>query len=195
MLKGLAAIFIENKQFEIAGCAEDSMELLELIKVRVPDVILLDSELKKIKSRQLISRIAAKHPSVKLVVHALHEELEVNDYLDLGAHCVVSKKRSVELPQIILQTFHGSSSDDVGNLNNKLERLNGHNIQSDEHLSHSELRIVIELCSGLSGTKVAKKLNLSPHTVHTHLSRIYRKLNIHSRHELMNYAKDRGLIS
>ncbi|SED54072.1 regulatory protein, luxR family [Streptomyces sp. 2231.1] len=51
-------------------------------------------------------------------------------------------------------------------------------------LSPAELRVVELVVRGHSSQEVAEKLFLSKRTVDTHLGRIYRKLGIHSRHEL-----------
>jgi len=51
-------------------------------------------------------------------------------------------------------------------------------------LSPAETRVVELVMRGHSSQEVAEKLFLSKRTVDTHLGRIYRKLGIHSRHEL-----------
>ncbi|MFJ5547852.1 AAA family ATPase [Streptomyces sp. NPDC093225] len=51
-------------------------------------------------------------------------------------------------------------------------------------LSPAELRVAGLVVRGCSSLEVAEKLFLSKRTVDTHLGRIYRKLGIHSRHEL-----------
>ncbi|MEV7417484.1 AAA family ATPase [Streptomyces sp. NPDC089919] len=53
-------------------------------------------------------------------------------------------------------------------------------------LSAAELRVAELVVRGHSSLEVAEKLFLSKRTVDTHLGRIYRKLGIHSRHELPN---------
>lgn len=51
-------------------------------------------------------------------------------------------------------------------------------------LSPAEQRVAELVVRGSSSLEVAEKLFLSKRTVDTHLGRIYRKLGIHSRHEL-----------
>jgi DNA-binding NarL/FixJ family response regulator len=47
---------------------------------------------------------------------------------------------------------------------------------------------------GLPNPKIAKALHISPGTVRNHLSSIYRKLGVHSRHEALQVAEERKLI-
>jgi DNA-binding NarL/FixJ family response regulator len=52
-------------------------------------------------------------------------------------------------------------------------------------LSPRELGIVRGVFDGASEKCIAEQLGLSPHTVHTYLWRIYRKLQVNNRQELM----------
>jgi DNA-binding CsgD family transcriptional regulator len=52
-------------------------------------------------------------------------------------------------------------------------------------LTPAELRVVELVVRGHSSLEVAENLFLSKRTVDTHLGRIYRKLKIRSRHELI----------
>lgn len=53
-----------------------------------------------------------------------------------------------------------------------------------EELTPREQEIVERLCSGLSNKEIARELNISDKTVKTHLQRIYRKNQVHSRLQL-----------
>jgi len=46
-------------------------------------------------------------------------------------------------------------------------------------LTVRELEIVQQLFGGASETETGRALGISAHTVHTHLGRVYRKLNVH----------------
>ncbi len=52
-------------------------------------------------------------------------------------------------------------------------------------LSPRESGIVRSVFDGASEKRIAEQLGLSPHTVHTYLWRIYRKLHVQSRQELL----------
>ena len=53
------------------------------------------------------------------------------------------------------------------------------------HLSDREFQIVQSIFDGDKETTIANSLDLSPHTVHTYIERIYRKTGIRSRCELL----------
>ena len=53
-------------------------------------------------------------------------------------------------------------------------------------LTPAETRVIDLVCKGLKNKEVAEKLYVSESTIKTHLSNIYKKLNINSRVQLMN---------
>jgi DNA-binding CsgD family transcriptional regulator len=55
----------------------------------------------------------------------------------------------------------------------------------DEELTPQELQIAVHVAEGKSNREIGAALFLSPRTVEFHLTRVYRKLNIHSRAELI----------
>jgi DNA-binding CsgD family transcriptional regulator len=47
-------------------------------------------------------------------------------------------------------------------------------------LTTAETRVAIYVADGLSYAEIAEQLGISPHTVHTHVKEIHRKLEVHS---------------
>ena len=61
-------------------------------------------------------------------------------------------------------------------------------------LSERELEVLRLLASGLPSADVAKKLFLSPFTLKAHTQNIYNKLDVHSRIEAINKAREMDLL-
>lgn len=68
--------------------------------------------------------------------------------------------------------------------------------QSDriELLSFREKEVIREVCQGLTSAEIAKKLNLSIHTVSTHRKTILRKLNLKGTSALIHFALQNHII-
>ena len=47
-------------------------------------------------------------------------------------------------------------------------------------LTAAECRVALVLAEGLTYAEIAERLSISPHTVHTHIKQIHRKLGVHS---------------
>jgi DNA-binding CsgD family transcriptional regulator len=61
-----------------------------------------------------------------------------------------------------------------------------------EKLTPQELQVALQVAEGRTNRDVAAALFLSPKTVEFHLTRVYRKLNIHSRAELVRLFSERA---
>jgi LuxR family transcriptional regulator, maltose regulon positive regulatory protein len=61
-------------------------------------------------------------------------------------------------------------------------------------LSERELEVLRHLAKGLAPAEVAKRLCLSPFTLKAHTQNIYTKLDVHSRIEAINKAREFGMI-
>jgi DNA-binding CsgD family transcriptional regulator len=53
-------------------------------------------------------------------------------------------------------------------------------LRSQFALTAAEARVAVLIVDGLSYAEIAARLSISPHTVHTHVKEIHRKLNVHS---------------
>jgi two-component system response regulator DesR len=65
---------------------------------------------------------------------------------------------------------------------------------TEQPLTEREVEILRLAQRGLPTKQIAQALYLSPGTVRNHLSSIYRKLGVHSRHEALHVAAERHLM-
>lgn len=61
-------------------------------------------------------------------------------------------------------------------------------------LSDREMEVALELCTDKPISKIADDLFISIHTIENHRNSIYKKLNIHSKSELVDWAHRNKLI-
>lgn len=64
----------------------------------------------------------------------------------------------------------------------------------DQVLTEREVEILRLAKRGLPNPQIAEALHISPGTVRNHLSSVYRKLDVHSRHEALQIAEERQLV-
>jgi DNA-binding NarL/FixJ family response regulator len=192
MLEGLKSVFKHDKNFELIGHTTNGMNLLELLRDHTPDIVLLDAELKKLKTKAILKRLSARYPEIKVIIFTVETDNNlINEYIVLGAKGIVSKESELEeLLKTIFKVHENHFSE------NEFDAVSPALKQTSltESLTNSELKVMLELCSGISEAEVARKLYISPFTVHTHRRNIYRKLRVHSQFQLNEYAKKAGLI-
>jgi len=61
-------------------------------------------------------------------------------------------------------------------------------------VSPRELIVLKELAAGRSNKEIARRLEVSPNTVTTHLARLYEKLGAKRRTDALNRAREHGII-
>ena len=61
-------------------------------------------------------------------------------------------------------------------------------------LSHKEINIIKGIEQGLTYKEIADRFCISPHTVHTHIKKIYAKLHVNSRSQAIYEALQQQLI-
>lgn len=61
-------------------------------------------------------------------------------------------------------------------------------------LTPREKQVVLYLCLGMKESAVARELGICPATVHSHITRVHRKLDVSSRGLLVAMAIVRGVI-
>ena len=61
-------------------------------------------------------------------------------------------------------------------------------------ISPRELEVLHEIAAGRSNNEIAARLNVSPHTVKTHVARLFDKLDASRRTEAINRARELGIV-
>ena len=63
-----------------------------------------------------------------------------------------------------------------------------------EQLTQREVEVLRLMADGLSSPQIAETLIVGVSTVRTHIKRIYAKLDVHSRHEVVTRARELDLL-
>src|SRR5262249_37917575 len=63
-----------------------------------------------------------------------------------------------------------------------------------DHLSAREVEVLRLVAQGLSDAQIAEELVISTRTVNAHLSSIYRKIRVSSRHAAAHYAQTQHMV-
>jgi DNA-binding CsgD family transcriptional regulator len=61
-------------------------------------------------------------------------------------------------------------------------------------ISPRELEVLKELAAGYSNKEIARRLEVSPNTVKTHVARLYEKLGAERRTDAVNRAREFGIV-
>jgi two-component system response regulator NreC len=194
-------MLLENERdVEIIGEASSAAEAIEGAVRLKPTVILMDIGLPDLSGIDATREIKKRASDVAIVALTIHEDEEYFfKMLESGASGYVPKRAA---PEELLTAIRAAASGQVylyPSLAKLLVRdfLDGGRAtgeQTTSDLTDREQEVLTYLAEGASNEEIAASLVISPKTVARHRENIMRKLNLHSRAELVRYAIRKGII-
>jgi DNA-binding NarL/FixJ family response regulator len=191
----LADALRNDRGLQVVAAASNSEELLAAI-TRVPiDVAVISHNLDDQPGRgtQVLREMRALRPQIKGVI--LLDSSRPQDVLECfraGARGIFSKEEQIEsLCKCIRSVHDGQVWARSVDLDHALlalassPRVMATNHKGIELLSARERQVIQHLAGGLTNREIAHTLHLSPHTVKNYLFRIFDKLGVSSRTELL----------
>lgn len=166
------------------------------------DLILMDIQMPKMTGIETCLEIKKVDPGIKVIMLTVFDDDEyIFRAIKAGADGYLLKEVSPsELHSAIIETEKGGASmtpsiatKTLGLLRNPIDITNLED-QISVKLSLREVEVLEYLSTGLSNSRMAEKLFLSPGTVRKHIENIYRKLNVHSKIEAVQKARYNRII-
>jgi len=166
------------------------------------EVILMDIEMPVLNGIETTQMVKQKYPQIKIIMlTAFDNDENIFNAIKAGADGYLLKEiNPKELHDGILETINGGAAMNPSIALKTLRLLrNPINIQNKNDqeqisLSKREVEVLEQLSKGLSYTRIADNLFISPSTVRKHIENIYRKLQVHSKIEAVQKAKDHNII-
>lgn len=197
---GLKMLLENERDVEIIGEASSASEAIESAMRLKPNVILMDIGLPDLSGIDATREIKKRVTDVAIVALTIHEDEEYFfKMLESGASGYVPKRAA---PEELLTAIRAAATGQVylyPSLAKLLVRdfLHGGRAvgeQAPSDLTDREQEVLTYLAEGASNEEIATSLVISPKTVARHRENIMRKLNLHSRAELVRYAIRKGII-
>ena len=198
---GLRMLLGGDRSIEIVGEAGTAAEALDLVGPVAADVVLMDIGLPDKSGIEATRDLKAQHPGVAVVALTIHEDEEYFfKMLEAGASGYVPKRAA---PEELLSAIRIAAAGEVYLYPSLAKLLVRDYLSSDrgaderaglDGLTDRECEVLTHLAEGSSNEEIAAALVISPKTVERHRENIMRKLNLHSRAELVRYAIRKGII-
>ncbi len=166
------------------------------------DVILMDIEMPVLNGIETTQMVKQKYPQLKIIMlTAFDNDENIFNAIKAGADGYLLKEiNPEELYNGLTETLNGGAAmnPSIALKTLKLLRnpINVTNKKDKEGISLSkrEVEVLEQLSKGLSYTVIADNLFLSPSTVRKHIENIYKKLQVHSKIEAVQKAKNYNII-
>lgn len=209
-LQVFSSAVLADPGLELVGAVTTVSAACVLIDAMSPDVILADLGLPDGSGIDVIRHAADKLPGCDiLVVTMFGDDRHIIDSIAAGATGYLMKDALPEnivgaihevhaggspitpgIARRLLQCFHVCTGDPLPVSQVPSEPVN----PSESPLTERESDILRLVAKGLNFETIGEILEISPHTVVTHVKRIYRKLAVHSRGEAVYEARVLGLL-
>ncbi|MDR1764179.1 MAG: response regulator transcription factor [Dysgonamonadaceae bacterium] len=195
-LKGALA----DSGITVAGEADSGEALFNLLETMKADVVLLDIVLPDMSGIEIARRLTAKYPKLRiLAISAENNAPTVKALMEIGINGFISKRAGGidEIANAIRSIMDGEEyfGKDIAEIIYEIYVAKKNSSEKIPEFTDREKEI-IDLCrKGLYSRQIAEKLFISPRTVDSHKTNIFRKLGIDSTVEMVEYALKHGIIS
>jgi DNA-binding NarL/FixJ family response regulator len=195
--ESLADFLGAQADFEIHSVAGSVEAFLALQRETAPQILLLDINLPGMSGLEGIHLIQKKYANLDIIMLTSYEEEEhVFEALRRGAVGYLSKRSPLLMVQEAIHTVAGGGSfmspsiaRHVVNFFRFRQRINN----PDVELTDRQKEILRELVDGKSYKMIADACGITLETVRDHIKKIYKKLQINSKGELVSMILDKRL--
>lgn len=189
LLDSLEVILTINKM-DVVGKANDGNEALKLIPGILPDIALVDLNMKGMGGIELIGIMREKYPQIKvMVLTTFYDDEFITKAISAGAHSYLLKDSGKDkIIDAINYTLNGITIIDnkvmtrLQTLINSPKQIENKTLSD---LSYREKEIAHLMVEGLTNKQIADRLYISEGTVKNYISNIYDKTGIHDRVKLI----------
>lgn len=193
---GLEKLLADFSDLEVVGSATKVETLSEQLSLLQPDVVLFEWADSEMNSLPAIPSLP-EPPAFVLLMDEWQPAM-VTDLLRSGVRAMLPIDATVdEIVAAIQSAAIGLGVIHPDLLDALLEALptpRSLPVEPDQPLTSREVEVLRMLAEGLGNKAIARRLNISEHTVKFHISSIFSKLNATSRTEAVILGARQGLI-
>lgn len=189
---------------KVVGEAADGEQALEQVRLKKPDILLMDIAMPGTSGIEAVGEIKRRSPHTQVVVLTMHGEAAyLHSALAAGASGYVLKRSlDSELVSAIRGAYEGKTSIDAAVAKHLVERALGKTgrrrpdaREAFDLLSRREQQVLKLVAEGYTNAQIASQVFVGVKSVETYRARLLKKLRIKSRREITRFAIDSGLLA
>ncbi|GLR63093.1 response regulator [Marinospirillum insulare] len=170
-----------------------------------PRVLLVDLGLPDGSGMEVIQEVSQKQPNTEIMVVSMFgDEGHVVQAIEAGASGYILKDTDdLSLAEHIIQLCDGGSPMSPMIARHLLKRMQATEVNTKRKLdtnsaaatlTRREMELLKLLARGYTYREVAEDLNVSSHTVNSHIKNLYRKLSVKTKNEAVFAATRQGIL-
>jgi two-component system, NarL family, response regulator NreC len=204
---GLKTFLQTQPDFEVVAEAGNGDQAIDRAMEAHPDVILMDITMQSVDGMEATRRLRVLCPQCLVLALTVHDDKQyLMQMLAAGASGYITKQAAADE---LVQAIHTIAAGDVylqpalarwlledyQRLTRQVEPAQPNSVENSgrelvglEVLSLRERQVLEMIAQGISNQEIGERLALSHKTIARHRERIMKKLNMHSRTELVKFA-------
>lgn len=192
--EGLKRVLAAERDLCLVGETGDDDEVVPIVERTIPDILLLDLDVPKRKTVQLLLELKKKNlPAKVLILCSVSDPESILDTAKAGArgYVVLAGVHPSTIIHAIRKVYDGetwvdrqlSCSENFAEFAGQKSRHDVNDRQDDVStaLSKRELEIISLVANGLTNGEISKQLFISEQTVKIHLNHIFQKFGVKNR--------------
>lgn len=190
LIDGIKLLLEYEEDIEIIGTANDGEALIDLVRLKQPNVVITDIRMPKVDGISATRQIKNEFPHTKVLGFTMFDQTDaIKQMLDAGASGYLLKNSPLEeVLKAVRSVYKGNTYFDS---NIKVEAENNSNKKGKGVLTKRQIEILGLIAQGKTSREIADELFIGVHTVDTHRKNMIRILGLHGKGELMRYALEK----
>jgi DNA-binding NarL/FixJ family response regulator len=199
--QGIHTLLAAEPDFEVVGEAANASDAVAQAQTVRPDVVLLDIGMTGMSSFEATRLIRKDRPETKVIFLSMYDDEDyLSECVEMGASGYILKDSPVEQLLTAVREVHRGGSFLSPRLLTRLVddfRMQGRGQVRQPRfgtLTKREREILKMLAEGKSVKEIASGFDLSVKTIEAHKFNLMRKLDIHNKAQLVQYAIQKKII-
>lgn len=198
---GIKMALRDREYLKILWEAEDGRDLMHKLKLKQPDVLLMDIRMPEVDGVNAIGMIRKEYDDIKIIVLTMYDDQEmITKMMEMGANAYLTKTTD---PEEIYQAILTCMNDDFyfNDLVNKAVLLKLQHKKAVKQFypnpikfSEKELRILKCIAEDKTTEEISKEVFLSPRTIETIRQNMKQKVGAKTIAGLVMYAMRNKLL-
>ncbi len=190
LIDGIKLLLEYEDDIEIVGAVNDGESLLELVRLKQPDVVVTDIRMPKMDGISATKLITKEFPLTKVLGFTMFDQKEaIDQMLDAGASGYLLKNSALEEVLKAIRYVHTGHTYFDANITTNAD--GDRNKKTKSILTKRQVEILDLVAQGKTSREIANELFIGIRTVETHRKNMIRILGLQGKGELMRYALEK----
>lgn len=198
--QGMISLLKEFDDLAVITEASNGKELLEKMKLKLPDIVLLDLEMPVMDGIETTIAIKHRYPKVKIIILTMHTDDEfIVHLLEKGASGFLPKDKDIEvvvdaIHSIMENGYYFDEHISKAMVKDLVKTKKVNPSFTTKHLSEKEILIINLICGENTNKEIADKLGVSTRTIDSHRENILIKTGSKNTAGIVMYAVKHNLL-